>query len=358
MNHPPRRVRSMLRPLTVPASRAYGMVIAARNRRFDRGEGVQRIDRPVVSVGNITTGGTGKTPMVAWIARELRDAGHHPVIAMRGYMARSGERSDEEAEYRERLPDVPALANPDRVGALRGFLPQHPEIDCVLLDDGFQHRRLHRDLDLVLIDAGANTLHDELLPAGNLREPCANLARADAVIVTHAQEVDEGLSRAIEQAHGRKPIAWTRHAWKALFSPLAGPTDQQSLPIDWLRGKRVVTMLGIGKPASVIAQLESHGAAVLADIPCGDHERFDVAKLMTARGLCDGCDALVVTLKDWVKIEPLLRKHALAGKWPGAILVPELELNVFSGANVLRRVVVETVNAARQIGKRGEDAAR
>jgi tetraacyldisaccharide 4'-kinase len=209
-----------LRPVTVPASRIYGMIVAARNRRFDRGQGVQRIDRPVISIGNLTTGGTGKTPIVTWFAREMLAAGHHPAIAMRGYNARPGQLSDEQAEYGELLPDVPVVANPDRVTALREFLPQHPEVDCVLLDDGFQHRQLHRDLDLVLIDAEAGTLRDELLPAGNLREEVGELRRADGVIVTHAKEVDAELAREIERWHGRPPIAWAKHRWKGLHSPL------------------------------------------------------------------------------------------------------------------------------------------
>jgi len=334
---PSQRVRRWLRPLTLPASLMYATAIASRNRRFDRGEGVVRIDRPVISAGNITTGGTGKTPMVAWIARCLLQQGRRPVIAMRGYKSQPGQRGDEELEYRHTLPEVEVLANPDRIAALRAYQPRHPDVDCVVLDDGFQHRRLHRDLDLVLIDARADTFRDELLPAGNLREPPQALARASAVIVTHADDIDAGIAQDIDRWHGKPPIAWARHAWRQLQIHAKHAGD---LPIAWLKGKRVLTMFGIGNPAAVRAQVEAAGAKIMVDIPAGDHERFDIAKLATARGLCDGLDAMVVTRKDWVKIEPLISK---LGGWPTAIIVPHLEIEFIKGEDALQALLVNAV---------------
>ena len=111
-----------LLPLTTPASWVYGCVVAVRNRRLDDHARVGRVAVPVISVGNITTGGVGKTPFVAWLARLLRAEGHTPVIALRGYGARRGERSDEHAELAELLPDVDVVADPDRLGALRVYL--------------------------------------------------------------------------------------------------------------------------------------------------------------------------------------------------------------------------------------------
>jgi tetraacyldisaccharide 4'-kinase len=353
----------------------YSTAITSRNRRFDRGEGVQRVDRPVVSVGNITTGGTGKTPMVAWIAQTLLEAGHHPAIAMRGYKAARGEAGDEELEYRSLLPLVPVIANPDRVSALRSFLPQHREIDCVILDDGFQHRRLHRDLDLALIDAKADTLRDELLPAGNLREPPANLSRASAVIITHADDgVDAGLAQEIDRWHGKPPLAWTRHAWTGLFSyiplreglavtaerstnispiekapshanaltPALSQREREFVSVNWLRGKRVLTLLGVGNPKAVIAQIEAAGAKVMADIPAGDHERFDRAKLLTAGGLAEGLDAMIVTRKDWVKIAPIVKSPG--GAWRTPIVVPQLEIEFIDGEDRLKALLTNAVN--------------
>ena len=312
MRPPSQRVRRWLRPLTLPASLMYATAIASRNRRFDRGKGVVRIDRPVISVGNITTGGTGKTPMVAWIARCLLQQGRRPVIAMRGYKSQPGQRGDEELEYRHTLPEVEVLANPDRIAALRAYQPRHPDVDCVVLDDGFQHRRLHR-------------------------EPPLALARASAVIVTHADDIDAGIAQDIDRWHGKPPIAWARHAWRQLQIHAKHAGD---LPIAWLKGKRVLTMFGIGNPAAVRAQVEAAGAKIMVDIPAGDHERFDIAKLATARGLCDGLDAMVVTRKDWVKIEPLISK---LGGWPTAIIVPHLEIEFIKGEDALQALLVNAV---------------
>ena len=111
----------LLAPVTIGASWFYRLAIRARNARFDRGVGVATVDRPVISVGNLTTGGVGKTPMVMWLVELLTKHGHRPVIAMRGYGSARGERSDEEAEYLDRLSDVPVLADPDRAAALREF---------------------------------------------------------------------------------------------------------------------------------------------------------------------------------------------------------------------------------------------
>ena len=197
-------------PLTVPASWLYRFAINVRNARFDRGVGVVTLDRPVISVGNLTTGGVGKTPMVMWIAELLRRHDYRPVIGMRGYGARRGERSDEEAEYLDRLDDVAVVAEPDRAAALSTFLEDHREVDCAILDDGFQHRRIARQLDLVLIDASRRTLTDRFLPAGHLREPIANLQRADAVIVTRAEAIDVSLSAQIAQNLGKPPVSPAR----------------------------------------------------------------------------------------------------------------------------------------------------
>jgi tetraacyldisaccharide 4'-kinase len=330
-----------LSPLTAPASWLYGLAVAARNRKFDRGRGVTSVAVPVVSVGNLTVGGAGKTPMVRWLAEWLRCEGHHPAIAMRGYGARPGEASDEQQEHAARLPEVPVVANPDRASALRSFLPDHPEVSCIILDDGFQHRRLHRDLDLVLIDATRDTLDDRLLPRGLLREPVANLRRADAVIVTRARSADADLAAGIERAHGRAPVAWSRHAWTNLR--LAGPDEPDAVAdVGWLRGKRIVTMLGVANPAPILEQATQAGATVVCTITARDHERYDRPKLVLARSLCEGADALLMTGKDWVKARHLLDLP----RWPVPIVVPWLEIDVFQGADALKALILGTLSKA------------
>ena len=332
-------VPGYLGPLAMPASWLYGLAVGVRNRRFDRGRGVTRIDVPVVSAGNITAGGAGKTPTVMWMAAWLRSAGHHPAIAMRGYAARPGEPSDEQQEHGSRLPEVHVVADPHRAAALRAFLPAHPEVDCVLLDDGFQHRGLQRDLDLVLIDASRNTMGDRLLPWGYLREPPANLRRADAVVVTRAASVDGKLAAQIERHHGRPPVAWCRHAWTRL--QIMKPHDGAEVAdVPWLRGKRVVTLLGVGNPAPIFGQLEAAGATVACDVPARDHERYERPKLVLARSLCEGADAFVMTGKDWVKARHLIDLSS----WPAPIVVPWLEIEIFAGADALKARILETVS--------------
>jgi tetraacyldisaccharide 4'-kinase len=324
--------------LTLPASWLYGLVIRARNARFDRGRGVESIGVPVISVGNLSTGGVGKTPMVTWVARQLADRGRRPAIAMRGYAARPPAASDEQAEYAERLPQVPVVANPDRLAALRAFLSQDRAVDCVLLDDGFQHRRIDRDLDLVLIDASRDTLHDRLLPAGHLRESPASLERADAVVVTRADAVDSALADMIKRHHGRPPLAWCRHAWTSLAVHEPG---RRCEPVQWLRGKRVLTLLGVGHPSSIIEQLEQAGATVAANVPARDHEQYERPKLALAASLCEGVDAMVMTGKDWTKARALIDWST----WPVPVVVPALAIDVFEGADLLRQLVVDTVSA-------------
>jgi tetraacyldisaccharide 4'-kinase len=324
-----------LAPLTVPASWLYRAAIAARNRRFDRGLGVQRVAVPVISVGNIVAGGTGKSPFVRWAARLLVEHGHRPVIAMRGYRAPRDGPGDEQAEHEQFLPQIDVLAQPDRLAALRRYLPQHPDVDCVLLDDGFQHRRLHRDLDLVLIDGGHSDPGPRLLPAGYLREPASSLRRADAVIITRAGAVDGNLAERIASQHGRAPLAWTRHIWTGLtiHDPKAGV---QTVGVDWLEGKRVLTLLGVARPQAILGQISKAGASVAVNMPAGDHERYTAAALERVRRLAVGLDAMVLTGKDWVKVRSLIDLDA----WPAPILVPDLAIEVFEGAGALRDLVL------------------
>ncbi len=330
----------LLAPLTVPASWLYGLAIGVRNARFDRGSGVVPAAVPVVSVGNLTVGGAGKSPMVAWVARRLLAARARPVIAMRGYGARPGEMSDEQLDHCSRLPDVPVVADPDRVGALRSFLHQYPDFDCVVLDDGFQHRRLARNLDLVLIDATRDTMRDQLLPRGWLREPLASLRRADAVIVTRADKVDDALATEVRRWYGKPPLAWASHAWTglAVYDHDDRSRDQ---PVEWLDGKRVVTLLGVGNPMSVRRQIEAAGAVIVSDLPARDHQRYDGSTLSAVKSLCNGVDAVVTTSKDWVKVRRLAALKTL----PVPIAVPRLEIDVFDGAKALTTMIEHHVQA-------------
>src|SRR5436190_16306424 len=168
----------------------YGWIVRRRNARFDRGL-VQptKVAAPVISVGNLTVGGTGKSPFVAWLARWFLDRGTSVTIISRGYGSRGGKPNDEALELAARLPGVPHLQNPDRIAAANQALATNPA-QVLILDDGFQHRRLARDLDIVLLDALAPFGYGHLLPRGLLREPIESLARAQVVALSRSDAVD------------------------------------------------------------------------------------------------------------------------------------------------------------------------
>lgn len=351
----------VLLPITTPMSWGYRQVISIRNARFDRGFGVGKVNVPVISIGNLTTGGAGKTPTAMWLAELLLQHGARPAVAMRGYGAIGDQPADEAIEYQDRLPAVPVIVHPDRLTASREFLEEHPEIDSLLLDDGFQHRRLHRDLDIVLVDASRQTFRDRLLPAGHLREPVSGLARADAVIVTRAATGDESLAKKIERYHGKPPLAWSRHVWRSVVWHEPGVETSRRPNIQTskgdgdtgavverepgsLAGKRIATLLGVGNPQSVLDHLEHLGARVVTNIPAADHERFTRAKIAVARQASDGVDALVMTRKDWVKARDLIDLT----NWPAPVVVPELSIDVHTGRDALAQKVLDTVAAGSE----------
>lgn len=332
----------VLKPITVPASWIYRFAIARRNARYDRPEHVTQLPVPVISIGNLTTGGTGKSPMVSWVVELLRDAGHRPTIAMRGYGARAGEESDEALEYRDRLPGVPVLVNPDRVAAITRALANQPEIDCVVLDDGFQHRRVARSLDLVLIDASRSTHRDALLPVGTLREPPESLGRADAVILTHASRIEPALEQWVERYHGAPALARTRHTWRGLHVHNATGSTAQS--VAWLEGRRVVTLLGIGNPQAILGQVRAAGADVLINATARDHERYDRTRILSLIPLCDRADALFTTRKDWVKLRSLIDFSS----FPVPVVTPDLGLTITDGEQQLRTRILEAMREGQR----------
>jgi tetraacyldisaccharide 4'-kinase len=317
----------------------YRAVVARRNRAFDAGTGVVRLSVPVVSIGNLSVGGTGKTPMVMSVCRWLRHAERRPIIAMRGYKKRDGEASDEQAEYEATITGVRVVAQPDRVAGLTPLLAEGAG-DCVVLDDGFQHRRIARDADIVLIDATRSPFVDRCLPAGWLREPTEALRRATAVVLTHTEAATpamlEELRRQVEVAHGKPPIAEARHAWDAIVQ---GATRHDP---SWLAGKRVIVACGIGNPSAFVAMAHAAGAQIVGSDVRADHHAWsarDAAELedMARR---TNAEVVLVSQKDWVK----LRAVAAAGGVP--VAYPALTMRFDRGAEALRDHLLQRVGVA------------
>lgn len=333
-------------PIALPASWAYGAAVRWRSRGFGRGAAA-RLPLPTISIGNVTAGGTGKTPMTAWTVAALREAGHRPLIAMRGYGARSGEASDEAREYELAVPGTPVVVGADRHASVRAALDAGIDADCVVLDDGFQHRRLARDLDIVLVDALRPSLEDALLPMGWLREPAAALRRADAVVVTRAAAVDRALADRIAALHGRPPIAWTRHVWRSLALHAPGGATRVER-VDWVAGRRVAGLFGVGHPEALLRAYREAGAEIVATIRVPDHARHGAAEVASylARVRAVGAEALATTRKDWTKLEPHLA--ALPAAELPLVVVPEPAIECVAGEAELRRLIADAVGDRRR----------
>jgi tetraacyldisaccharide 4'-kinase len=234
--------RWSLKSVAIP----YGAAIASRNLAFDRGWlRVHHAGVPVVSVGNLTVGGTGKTPMVEWVARRFRRQGWRVAILSRGYKQVHGI-NDEGRVLEENLPDVPHLQDQDRVRSAR-IAVEELEAEVLVLDDGFQHRRLARDLDIVLIDALEPFGLGHLLPRGLLREPIKSLRRADLVVLSRVDLVSaadrEAIRAEVERRCESRNWVEARHAPRDLID-----ADGTSNPVAELADTRAVAFCGIGNP--------------------------------------------------------------------------------------------------------------
>lgn len=299
---------TMLRAGLSVATPFYRAAIAARNAMFNAGlRKPARLPRPVVSVGNITTGGTGKTPMVCELARRIPGA----AVLLRGYRAAEGHSGDEATMLQRELGEaVPVEANPDRVAGAAAVLGRRPDVQTFILDDGFQHRQVHRDVDMVLIDALNPFGFGRLLPRGLLREPPEALRRADAVIVTRADQVEAGalreLDRKIESLSGRPPVAHAAHQWACLRDHLGNEAALAAIT-----GRRVAAITGLGNPAGFEHSLQSHCASVAMTTRFDDHHAYtaDEVQHLLQSAQHAGCEAVVTTEKDftkWPAIDPPL----------------------------------------------------
>jgi tetraacyldisaccharide 4'-kinase len=285
--------------LSVP----YGCGARLRNRLYDRGlKRVHKAAVPVVSVGNLTLGGTGKTPCVEYVARFYRGLDLRVALLSRGYGAAGG-RNDEALLLQENLEDVPHYQGADRA-ALADVAVKESESEVLVLDDGFQHRRLARDLDLVLLDATDPWGHGYVFPRGLLREPPSGLRRAGVVLLTRCDQVPAAeVERIRGQVAGlapRVPVVETVHEPVELVS-----AEKAVAPLEWIAGRPVVAFCGIGNPAAFRQTLVGLGAEVAAFRAFPDHHgyrREDVEELRTwARQQARDC-VIVTTQKDLVKI--------------------------------------------------------
>jgi tetraacyldisaccharide 4'-kinase len=297
-------IRSVLRALEVP----YTAVVRWRNRRYDSGRSpITRVEAPVVSVGNLTLGGTGKTPTVEWLARWFADRGVRVGLVSRGYGAEFGRVNDEALELARNLPNVPHVQEADRVrGAWEAIAKHHCRL--IILDDGFQHRRIARDLDIVLVDALEPFGFGHVFPRGTLREPLEGWRRANVVMLTRAELLTQTDRERIrnEVLRYAPRAVWTEatHAPEHLEA-----ANGASHPLEALAGRSVAMFCAIGNPAGFRHALSACGYQVVAAREFADHYTYTDSDLEQLAAWADQLDvaAVVCTGKDLVKI---------ANRWP------------------------------------------
>jgi tetraacyldisaccharide 4'-kinase len=313
------------------ASLGYGVAVHLRNRFYDTFRSrVLTVPVPVISVGNLTAGGTGKTPLVAWLAKRLLQTGLRVAILSRGYRASAAtsclpcEHAGSDAiaatpwqqtyndEGRELLAELPGILL--RQGKNRAELARQAIADgaqVLLLDDGFQHRRLHRDLDIVLLDATNPWGWGHLLPRGMLREPRSALRRADVIVLTRCDLVSEKrcreLQRQIAQTAPQAVMTLARHAPAHLVN-----SEGTVAGLQQLRGQKILAFCGLGNPAAFLAGLRQLGAEIVASCFCPDHCDYSqiLDQLRNWASAYPQASFAVTTRKDLVK----LPMRELAGK--------------------------------------------
>ncbi|MCX7981284.1 MAG: tetraacyldisaccharide 4'-kinase [Syntrophales bacterium] len=298
--------------LLSPLSAIYGFIVRLRNYLYDKKcLPIYQLPCPVISVGNLTVGGTGKTPMTILISRIIKEAGFRPAVVSRGYKGKGGEKvkivstekevllppeiaGDEPVMMAKKLRGIPVITGKDRVQAgrqaWRRFYP-----DCIVCDDAFQHRRLHRDLDILLLNAHRPFGNGRLLPAGPLREPKTSVSRAHLI-----GAIKKG---ADTTAPDICPAFTARMVKTALFLPT---TEEKRLP-KILRGKRVFAFAGIADPEHFLHLLKEEEAEVVRFLAFPDHYGYtkkDVEQLRET-ALSERCEFTCTTEKDAVKIAHL-----------------------------------------------------
>jgi tetraacyldisaccharide 4'-kinase len=284
--------------LLTPAELGYRAVMRARNVAYGSGvAGTNSPPVPAISVGNITVGGTGKTPVVRWLVKQLVRRGWTPGILHGGYG------DDEPALHRLWFPGLPVVAEKDRLRGAGRAMQQGA--DVLVLDDAFQHRRLRRDVDIVLVAAETWSRHARLLPRGPYREPPRSLRRADVVIVTRRTASAEQATR-VEVEVAR--ISGRRTA-RVLLRP-SGWLHADGSPRDGRPRGPAIGVAGIGRPDDFFDQAEEWGADLVDAIAFPDHHAYSAREAEELQRLSAG-GPVVMTAKDAVKLGPMMKEADL-----------------------------------------------
>jgi tetraacyldisaccharide 4'-kinase len=333
--------------ILLPLSTLYGAVSRARNAAYRRGLlSVSKLNARVISVGNITTGGTGKTPLVEWVCRAIRDmkvSDHETKVCVltRGYgrenssaqvvvsdgvnVLASERQAGDEAFLlaRDLIGAAAVISNADRVAAGR-WAETHLGTEVFVLDDGFQHRRLSRDLDVVVIDSTNPWGGGRLLPLGRLREPLTSLSRANCVVITRAEQVDnlESIRQTIRRVATDVPVFVSR-----MVTSAARWLDNRDHEAVIRRSKCVAAFCGIGNPESFFEHLRRDGYELLLTRRFPDHHNYRQTEInqLIADAQSRGAESMVTTTKDATKLS------SLEIKLPCLVLETKIEMDDEAG---------------------------
>lgn len=298
-------VDAMPKALLWMLSVVYGLFMRGRNLAYDRGwKPSSDVGVPVISVGNITMGGAGKTPLVVYIAREIVRAGGKPVVLLRGYMQqdRSATDSDEAEVIRRKVPGIDVITGADRVGRARDYLKQ-AQCDVFILDDAFQHRKIKRRLDIVVIDALNPFGNGQVIPRGILREPLGGLGRADLTVVTRT-DLNAGALPEIEntlKTRGRQSSSiHSVHRAEGFVNLKSG----ERRDVNGFAGNPAVAFCGLGNPDGFRRTLEALRVDLRHFVAFEDHHRYTAGdfQMLTSQAAESDTKVLLTTLKDAVKL--------------------------------------------------------
>jgi tetraacyldisaccharide 4'-kinase len=342
-----------MRSLLLPLSFLYGAGVLFRNWFFDIGIlKTQSAGVPVISVGNLSAGGVGKTPFVELLVRRLRHKGRNVAVVSRGYMRSStglvvvnngsvrcseaSESGDEPAQMASKLEGTVVIVDEQRVRGARYAVGKF-QAEVIVLDDGFQHRYLRRDADVVIMSIGEVLSPGMLLPAGNRREPFSSLERASLIAISRCESVQQ-FESALQSLR-----RWTNKPVIGLATKISAvrkASTKFSVDLGGLRGKRVVAYSGIGAPASFEATLQTLGVHLAKHVMYPDHHAYGEVELGGLEDECRACgaDFLITTEKDIARLDPKNPAHKeFLDRAP--LYFVEIELGVLQGESILTQLL-------------------
>lgn len=336
----------LMRTALAPLSWLFGAIVSRRNAGFDarrRNNAIPAAALPALSVGNLTVGGTGKTPVASWFISRLKAAGAAPALVLRGY-------GDDEWRVHGLLtPGVPVVVAPERAVGL--VTARSKQCDCAVLDDAFQHRQVSRVVDVVLVSADAWTEPVRLLPSGPYREPLDSLKRASVAVITvkaAAGERVRAVREAIRAAAPGVPIAQMRLAPGSIrlaATIVGGPGAPRGLQHDlsWLRGRKLLLVSAVADPGAFRRQMEAAGAVITYHAVYPDHHDFAAGDVADIVARADPSVEVLCTLKDAVKLVPLWPRAGAALWYVSQTVVVE------QGAEILEQAIARVLAARRAI---------